>query len=138
MNHAAGNISHEFSASCFYQLIVVRNRTYGQRIRFYGFITLIGRVILLMGLKPRLRVILLPQKLKQIRESMGFSQNEMLRQLGYEDFFDRSTISHYESGEREPPLPVLLAYARAANVLLEVLVDDKLELPDILPARNFK
>lgn len=81
-----------------------------------------------MGLKPRLRPMLLPQKLKQIRERLGFSQNEMLRHLGYENIFDRSTISHYESGDREPPLPVLLAYARAANVYVDVLIDDNCEL----------
>lgn len=59
---------------------------------------------------------------------MGLSQNEMLRSLGYQDFFDRSTISHYESGEREPPLPVLLAYAKAINVTVDDLIDDQILL----------
>ncbi len=81
-----------------------------------------------MGLKRRLRVELLPQKLKQIRKHLGFSQTEMLKRLGYENLFDRSTISHYESGEREPPLPVLLAYARAVNTYMEVLIDDSCEM----------
>ena len=69
-----------------------------------------------MGLKSRLRAERLPIKLKEIRGKLGLSQNEMLQQIGYEENFDRSTISHYESGEREPPLPILLAYARAANI----------------------
>ena len=31
---------------------------------------------------------------------------------------------------REPPLPVLLAYARAGGISMESLVDDDLELPE--------
>jgi transcriptional regulator with XRE-family HTH domain len=60
----------------------------------------------------------------------------MLRRLGQEDRTIRSTISGYERGEREPPLPVLLEYARAANLYVEVLIDDALDLPEILPARK--
>ena len=81
-----------------------------------------------MGKKPRLKVASLPQKLKQIREHLRFSQSGMLKHLGYEDLFDRSTISHYESGEREPPLPVLLAYARKADIYVDDLIDDERKL----------
>ncbi len=87
-----------------------------------------------MGLKTRIRCEKLPGKLKAIREKLGYSQNEMLRALGYEETFDRSTISHYESGEREPPLPIVLAYARAAGIMMEVLVDDSLDLPNETPS----
>lgn len=45
-------------------------------------------------------------------------------------------VSGYERGEREPPLPVLLRYARLAGVCLERLVDGELDLPDKLPART--
>lgn len=85
-----------------------------------------------MGTKQRLRAALLPQKLKQIRQHLGCSQSEMLRRLGYEHLFDRSTISHYESGEREPPLPVLLAYGQTVNIYVDFLIDDncELELPN--------
>ena len=86
-----------------------------------------------MGLKSRLRAERLPIKLKEIRGKLGLSQNEMLQQIGYEENFDRSTISHYESGEREPPLPILLAYARAANIYVDELIDDNLDLPKKLP-----
>lgn len=83
-----------------------------------------------MGLKPRIKVEKLPEKLKKIRKKLGLSQNEILKRLGFEEIFDRSTISHYESGEREPPLPVLLKYARLCNeISLEMLVDDELDLP---------
>lgn len=81
-----------------------------------------------MGLKQRIRCEKLPGKLKLIREKLGLSQNEMLKRLGYDDIYDRSTISHYESGEREPALPVLLAYARASGVSMEELVDDNLKI----------
>ncbi len=42
-------------------------------------------------------------------------------------------ISEYERGVREPPLPILLRYARLAGVPTEVLIDDELALPDKLP-----
>lgn len=77
----------------------------------------------------------LPEKLLLIREGLSLSQNGMLRRLGIEDGYDRATISGYERGVREPPLPVLLAYARAANIYVEVLIDDELDLPERLPAR---
>lgn len=83
-----------------------------------------------MGLKPRLRAERLPEKLKGIRERLGLSQNQLLARLGFEEIFDRSTISHYESGEREPPLPVLLQYARLADIYVDLLIDDDLDLPE--------
>jgi transcriptional regulator with XRE-family HTH domain len=60
----------------------------------------------------------------------------MLRMLGIEDEYDRATISGYERGVREPPLPVLLEYAKSANVYVDVLIDDELNLPDKLPCRK--
>ena len=45
-------------------------------------------------------------------------------------------ISEYESGKREPPLAVLLAYAKAAGVPVEVLINDDYDLPARLPADN--
>jgi hypothetical protein len=38
-------------------------------------------------------------------------------------------VSEYESGRRDPNLMVLLRYARLANVSVESLIDDELELP---------
>lgn len=46
----------------------------------------------------------------------------------------REEVSLFERGLREPPLQVLLEYSRAANVHLEVLADDELDLPDKLPS----
>ncbi len=36
---------------------------------------------------------------------------------------------------RESPLPVLLEYARAANVYVDALIDDLLDLPERLPSQ---
>ena len=89
-----------------------------------------------MGLTPRPKPTRLPEKLRQIRLSLGLSQNEMLRRLGIEEATFRSSISGYELGTREPPLPVLLEYARVANIWMDVLADDNLELPERLPSPN--
>jgi transcriptional regulator with XRE-family HTH domain len=74
-------------------------------------------------------------KLRQVREALGLSQNELIRHLGLADEIYQSNVSGYESGEREPPLPVLLRYAEAAGVCLDVLANDKLDLPVKLPAK---
>ncbi|MGB9181856.1 MAG: helix-turn-helix transcriptional regulator [Pyrinomonadaceae bacterium] len=75
----------------------------------------------------------LAEKLLQIRLALGLSQSEMLRRLGFEDVLVYNRISDYELGNREPPLPVLLQYARVAGVHMEDMVDDELDLPDKLP-----
>lgn len=72
----------------------------------------------------------LPAKLLKIRRDLKLSQDEMLERLGYgpKDGLFRSSISAYELGKREPPLEVVLAYARASGVNVEILIDDKLEM----------
>lgn len=78
----------------------------------------------------------LAEKLKTIRELLGLSQNEILAKLRLSEKTGlfRSSISGYELGTRLPPYSVLLAYARLANVYVDVLIDDDLELPDRLPS----
>ena len=76
----------------------------------------------------------LAEKLKQIRDALGVSQPEMLRRLGVEDLITYHRISEYEADKREPLLMVLLQYARLANVYMEALVDDELDLPARLPS----
>jgi transcriptional regulator with XRE-family HTH domain len=74
-------------------------------------------------------------KLKMIRESLGLSQGGILIKLGYQETtLTRSSISGYELGEREPPILVLYAYANLANVYMEVIVDDDLDLPETIPS----
>lgn len=78
----------------------------------------------------------LAEKLLQIRLSLDLSQNGILRRLGSPEKLSQSNISGYERGVREPPLLILLEYARVAGVLMETLVDDALELPKRLPASH--
>jgi transcriptional regulator with XRE-family HTH domain len=87
-----------------------------------------------MGKHPRRRQARLAEKLLQIRLTLGLSQNEMLRHLGAEDSISRTNISNYELGDREPPLYILLEYARTANLYVDVLINDELDLPAKLPA----
>lgn len=89
-----------------------------------------------MGTKPRLKPERLADKLRHIRLALGLSQSELWRRLGLEDLIAFKQISTYELGKREPPLPILLKYARAANVSVESLIDDALDLPDKLPVRK--
>ncbi|HEX8564647.1 MAG TPA: helix-turn-helix transcriptional regulator [Pyrinomonadaceae bacterium] len=80
--------------------------------------------------KPRPKPSRLAEKIKQIRkEVFNCSQNELIVRLGYEkDELIRETVSSYERGWREPPLQFLLRLARAANVTLESVIDDELQL----------
>ncbi len=81
----------------------------------------------------RQRAERLPEKLLQVRLALGISQAEILRRLDVEDMIVYNRISDYELGNREPPLPILLQYARIAGVPTEVLIDDELDLPEKLP-----
>ena len=89
-----------------------------------------------MGKNPRLKQERLGEKLLQIRNALGLSQTEMMYRLGVEDLISYHQISRYETGKREPPLLILLQYARAVNVSTDVLIDDALDLPGKLPVRS--
>jgi len=88
-----------------------------------------------MGKRPRMRQEHLAGKLLQIRIALGLSQGGMLSRLGFEGVLDYKRISEYELGKNEPPLAVLLSYARVAGVCVDVLIDDALDLPAKLPAK---
>ena len=75
----------------------------------------------------------LAEKLRHIRLELGLSQVELHRRLGVEDLISNTHISRYESGLREPPLVILLQYARLAGVNTEALIDDEMDLPGTLP-----
>lgn len=89
-----------------------------------------------MGKAVRERPTRLAEKLLHIRKALGLSQNGMIRRMGLADQIVQADVSTYEIDQREPPLKVLLAYARAANVAVEALIDDELNLPDKLPCRR--
>ncbi len=86
-----------------------------------------------MGRAKRLRTKYLANKLSQIRKFLGLSQNELIRAMGLVDVIYQGNVSEYESGERVPPLPVLLRYARVAGVSTDALIDDSIDLPSQFP-----
>ena len=71
----------------------------------------------------------LAEKLLRIREALGLSQRKMVERLGNE--LSNKNISKYERARSMPPLEVVLAYARLANVTMEQIVDDDLDLPPL-------
>jgi transcriptional regulator with XRE-family HTH domain len=76
----------------------------------------------------------LARKLRQIRLGLGLTQDEMFKSLGRTGTPLRvGHIGEFESGDRVPTLQVVLAYARAAEVSMEEIVDDKLRLPNHIP-----
>jgi transcriptional regulator with XRE-family HTH domain len=88
-----------------------------------------------MGRAARLKPIRLGEKLLRIRRALELSQDGMVMRLSASDTLTSASISAYELGQREPPLAVLLKYARIANVYLDVLADDDLDLPEHIPCR---
>jgi transcriptional regulator with XRE-family HTH domain len=87
-----------------------------------------------MGRAARLKPARLGEKLLRIRETLGLSQDGMVERLGVLGTLTSASISGYEKAQREPPLLVLLRYADLANVHLEVLADDRLDLPGRIPS----
>ncbi|MDT7778230.1 MAG: helix-turn-helix protein [Acidobacteriota bacterium] len=83
-----------------------------------------------MGTSRRPRPARLASKLAEIRAKLGLTQAEMFERLG--DTGTRLYVGHiddYEKDRRVPTLQVVLAYARAAGVTMEEIVDDELDLP---------
>lgn len=87
-----------------------------------------------MGVRPRQRPERLAEKLLAIRTSLDLSQAQMVKRLDAEELIVPGQISEFETGKREPSLPLLLRYARLAGVWMDVLVDDELDLPAKLPS----
>lgn len=72
----------------------------------------------------------LAEKLLQIRKALGLSQREIAEQLSERagaKITDKN-ISKYERDKSIPFIEVVLAYARLANVLMNQIVDDDLDL----------
>lgn len=88
-----------------------------------------------MGQGSRRTPTRLAEKLTRIRFALELSQNALIKRLRLEDDLTQARISAYERSVREPPLLVLLSYARAAGVYVDVLIDDDLDLPLRLPAK---
>ncbi len=76
----------------------------------------------------------LGEKLRQLRHKLDLTQEEMIERLALPEEILQTSISQYERGKIEPPIFVLLRYADVANIWLEVLLRDELDLPNILPS----
>lgn len=72
----------------------------------------------------------LAEKLLQIRKALGLSQKEMAERLSEraEVKITHKNISRYERDKSVPFIEVVLAYARLANLEMNEIVDDDLEL----------
>ena len=79
-----------------------------------------------MGQHARPRPRYLAAKLLTIRQRLGVCQSEMVRLLGSR--LSSGRVSEYESGLREPNLLTILAYARAARIPVEKIIDDELTI----------
>ncbi|HZN08544.1 MAG TPA: helix-turn-helix transcriptional regulator [Pyrinomonadaceae bacterium] len=77
-------------------------------------------------MRPRDKPRHLAEKLLAIREHLGLSQTQCVKRLGLQMAYSR--ISEFELGRRFPPVYVLLAYARAAGVHVDDLIDDDINL----------
>jgi transcriptional regulator with XRE-family HTH domain len=89
-----------------------------------------------VGKQARPKPARLAAKLLTIRKKLGLSQNGLIRRFGLEDDLAQDYISKYERAALEPPLYVLCAYADLANVTLDCLARDSVDLPDEIPART--
>jgi len=79
-----------------------------------------------MGYK-RPRPVHLAAKLLRIRQALNLSQSELAERLNVREY---PYISKYELDKNEPPLAVILAYARVSSIPLENIIDDDLDLFD--------
>ena len=75
---------------------------------------------------PRPKTKRLAQKLLALRRHLKLTQVQLADELGVDQ---HGHISEFESGRREPHLAIILRYARAANVSVECLMDDRMDLP---------
>ena len=71
----------------------------------------------------------LAEKLLQVRQWLSVSQSELVRRLGVQKQIPYHHISKYELNKNEPPLGILLAYARLTEIPVENFIDDRLDLP---------
>ena len=70
------------------------------------------------------------EKVREIRLNLGLTQGQMFALL--ETHGARIYVGYiglYEVNERLPTLLVVLAYARAAGISTDYLIDDQLDLP---------
>lgn len=85
-----------------------------------------------MGTGKRIKPLQLAEKLKAIRDNLGLTAEEIIIKLDCPVVpLHRASITQYEKGRREPPLIILLQYARLAKTHVDDLIDDNVGLEDI-------
>jgi transcriptional regulator with XRE-family HTH domain len=71
----------------------------------------------------------LASKLRKIRKQLNVTQKTMAELVRHKKSpVYPGHISEFEAGRREPSLLVLLQYARVANVSVNALIDDEINL----------
>lgn len=81
-----------------------------------------------MGRAKRAMPKQLGKKLAQIRENLGLTLEELIEKLDCPEVpLYPASISMYEASKREPPLLVLLKYAKLAQTTMDVLADDDVD-----------
>ena len=72
----------------------------------------------------------LAEKLLQIREALGLTQKEMAERLSKQAGVKITyrNVSKYERDKSVPYIEIVLAYARLANVEMNQIVDDDLDI----------
>ena len=89
-----------------------------------------------MGTKPRSKPERLAAKLLQIRQRLGLSQTQLAELLEFQIKQCVPRVSEFENAVREPDLSLLLRYARLIGVSTDVLIDDRLNLPDTIKLKR--
>lgn len=85
----------------------------------------------------RRRPRFLGMKLRAIRAGLGgLSQRELIEHLGLTGYLNQGEVSAFEQGVREPDLLTLKAYADAAGISTDDLINDEAKLPAKLPGRR--
>jgi transcriptional regulator with XRE-family HTH domain len=86
-----------------------------------------------MGAKKRPVPARLPEKLLKIRRLLDLTQEQLAERVNHLPSAPQpGHISRFEQGLREPNLIYLLEISRLSGVPLEVLLDDKLDVPEKL------
>lgn len=62
--------------------------------------------------------IALGERLRELRQERGLTQRELAEQLG----LNSVTYLHYEKDQREPPLALLVAFAKFYGVSVDYLL----------------
>lgn len=82
-----------------------------------------------MGRAQRIKPAKLGEKLLMIRQRLAYNMPQMAEALSDDLIIvHKQDIFRFEKGEREPSLIITLRYSKIAEITLEALIDDKINL----------